>query len=50
VAVVTLSEVWGQLGFEHFRGGVHGLDLNLVTLDESLERLRKQVAITTGRR
>ncbi len=43
VAMATLSEVWGQLGFDHFRGGVHVLDLNLVTLDESLERLRKQV-------
>jgi hypothetical protein len=43
VAEATLSEVWAQLGFEHFRGGVHVLDLNLVTLDESLERVRKQV-------
>ncbi len=42
VAMATLSEVWGQLGFEHFRRGVHVLDLNRVTLDESLERLRKQ--------
>jgi hypothetical protein len=42
VATATLGEVWGQLGFDHFRDGVHVLDLNLVTLDESLERLRKQ--------
>lgn len=42
VAVAVLSEVWTQLGFEHFRDGVHVLDLNLVTLDERLEWLRKR--------
>jgi hypothetical protein len=41
VAIACLSEVWSQLGFEHFRDGVHVLDLNLVTLDERLEELRK---------
>jgi hypothetical protein len=39
--VATLSEVWERLGFEHFRDGVHVLDLNLVTLNESLQRLAK---------
>jgi hypothetical protein len=33
----TLSEVWGQLGFDDFRDGVHVLDLNLTTLDDCLE-------------
>ncbi len=42
VAIACLSEVWSQLGFEHFRDGVHVLDLNLVTLDERLEELRKR--------
>lgn len=41
-AITTLSRVWAQLGFEHFRHGVHVLDLSLVTLDEHLERLRKR--------
>jgi len=40
-AVATLSEVWSRLGFEHFRDGVHVLDLNLVTVSESLQRLAK---------
>jgi hypothetical protein len=30
-----LGKVWAQLGFEHFRDGVHVLDLNLVTLEEN---------------
>lgn len=39
----TLSEVWGQLGFEDFGGsGVHVLDLSLTTLDDCLEVLRKR--------
>jgi hypothetical protein len=38
----TLSEVWGQLGFEDFRDGVHVLDLNLTTLDDCLEALRRR--------
>jgi len=43
VAVATLSDVWSQLGFEHFRDGVHVLDLALVTLNEAIERLRERV-------
>jgi hypothetical protein len=42
VAIACLSKVWSQLGLEHFRDGVHILDLNLVTLDERLEELRKR--------
>ncbi len=42
MASACLSEVWSQLGFEHFRDGLHVLDLNLVTLDARLERLRKR--------
>lgn len=41
-AVTTLSSVWSQLGFEHFRNGVHVLDLALVTLDEAIDRLQRQ--------
>jgi hypothetical protein len=40
-AVEALGRVWAQLGFEHFRDGVHVLDLNLITFEESLDRLRK---------
>jgi len=40
-AVAVLQQVWARLGFEHFRDGVHVLDLNLVTLDEKLGQLRK---------
>lgn len=40
-AIEALSRAWAQLGFEHFRDGVHVLDLSLVTLDESLGRLHK---------
>ena len=40
-AVAALQQVWARLGFEHFRDGVHILDLSLVTLDEKLESLRK---------
>jgi hypothetical protein len=40
-AVATLSEVWGRLGFEHFRDGVYVLDLNLLTLNDGLHRLAK---------
>lgn len=42
MAVASLSEVWGQLGFEHFRAGVHVLDLALVTFDEHLAQLHKR--------
>lgn len=41
-AVESLSSVWSQLGFEHFRNGVHVLDLALVTLDEAIDRLQRQ--------
>ena len=40
-AVAALQQVWARLGFEHFRDGVHVLDLSLVTLDETLGQLRK---------
>jgi GNAT superfamily N-acetyltransferase len=40
-AVAALQQVWAGLGFEHFRDGVHVLDLSLVTLDEKLGQLRK---------
>ncbi len=40
-AITALGRVWAKLGFEHLRDGVHVLDLNLVTLDEHIERLRK---------
>lgn len=42
-AEATLSALWSQLGFEHFRNGVHVLDLALVTLDEAIERLRERI-------
>jgi hypothetical protein len=41
VAIACLSEVWSQLGFEHFREGVYVLDLDL-HLDESLEQLAQR--------
>ena len=41
-AIEALSRTWAQLGFEHFRDGVHVLDLSLVALDESLGRLHKR--------
>lgn len=41
-AIEALSRAWAQLGFEHFKDGVHVLDLSLVTLDESLGRLHKR--------
>ncbi|MDN3351335.1 hypothetical protein [Actinomadura sp. DC4] len=44
-AVNKLGKVWAQLGFEHFRDGVHVLDLNLATLEESLERLHEKAAL-----
>ena len=40
-AIRALDSVWAKLGFEHFRDGVHVLDLNLTSLDENLARLRK---------
>ena len=42
MAVAWLSEVWDQWGFEHFRAGVHVLDLALATFDEHLAQLRKR--------
>jgi hypothetical protein len=41
-AIAKLGKVWAQLGFEHFRDGVHVLDLNLVTLEERLEQLHEK--------
>jgi GNAT superfamily N-acetyltransferase len=40
-AIEALGRACAQLGFEHFKDGVHVLDLSLVTLDESLGRLHK---------
>jgi hypothetical protein len=40
-AVTALQQAWAKLGFEHFRDGVHVLDLSLITLDENLGQLRK---------
>ncbi len=40
-AVAALDRVWAKLGFEHFRNGIHVLDLNLTTLDENLAQPRK---------
>lgn len=40
-AVAALDRAWARLGFEHFRNGIHVLDLNLTTLDETLAQLRK---------
>jgi ssDNA-specific exonuclease RecJ len=37
-----LTRVWAQLGFKHYRDGVHILDLNLVTLNEGLIHSRHQ--------
>jgi hypothetical protein len=42
-AIKALSKVWAQLGFEHFRNGVHVLDLNLVTLNQAIRALRDQI-------
>ncbi len=41
-AIEALTRAWAQIGFDHFRDGVHVLDLSLVTLDESLGRLHKR--------
>jgi GNAT superfamily N-acetyltransferase len=49
-AVQALDRVWAQLGFEHFRDGIHVLDLNLATLDENLARLRKAAQRYQARR
>ena len=40
-AVTALGQVWAKLGFQHFRDGVHVLDLSLVTLDENLRQLTR---------
>jgi hypothetical protein len=40
-AVAALDRVWASLGFEHFRNGIHVLDLNLTALDGNLSQLRK---------
>jgi len=41
-AVASLERVWAGLGFVPFRNGIHVLDLGLVTLEESLAKLRAQ--------
>lgn len=43
-ARAKLSAVWSQRGFEHFRDGVHVLDLGMITLDEAVERLRERIS------
>jgi len=48
-AVAALERVWGGLGFEPFRNGVHVLDLGLVTLEESLAKLRAEAEEYRGR-
>jgi hypothetical protein len=35
--------VCAQLGFKHFRDGVHVLDLNLVTFDNALTELPDRI-------
>jgi hypothetical protein len=40
-AVAALDRAWARLGFEHFRSGIHVLDLNLTTLDGNLAQLSK---------
>jgi hypothetical protein len=40
-AIDALGRTWGKLGFEHFRDGVHVLDLGLVTFEENLRDLRE---------
>jgi hypothetical protein len=40
-AVAALGRTWGSLGFEHFRDGVHVLDLGLVTFEEKVRELHE---------
>ena len=40
-AITALGRTWARLGFEHFRDGVHVLDLGLVTFEEKLRGLHK---------
>jgi hypothetical protein len=40
-AIAALGRTWARLGFEHFRDGVHVLDLGLVTFEEKLRRLHQ---------
>lgn len=42
-AITALGRTWARLGFEHFRDGVHVLDLGLVTFEEKLCGLHKSV-------
>ena len=44
-AVASLERVWAGLGFVPFRNGIHVLDLGLVTLEESLAKLRAQAEV-----
>lgn len=39
-AVLKLAATWGQLGFEHFRGGVHVLNLATTALSERIAELQ----------
>jgi GNAT superfamily N-acetyltransferase len=43
-AADKLSTVWAQLGFEHFRDGVHVLDFAITTLDETIGKLHVRIA------
>jgi GNAT superfamily N-acetyltransferase len=40
-AIAALGRTWARLGFEHFRDGVHVLDLGLATFEEKLRGLHK---------
>lgn len=44
-AADKLSTVWAQLGFEHFRDGVHVLDFAITTLDDAIGKLRDRIAL-----
>lgn len=46
--VTALQQVWGRLGFEHFRDGIYVLDLNMVALDEKLGRLREKAELNSS--
>lgn len=37
-----LRDVWGDIGFQPFSGDVMIVDLNLLTLDRTLQRMRKK--------
>lgn len=48
-ATASLVATWSRLGFQHFRNGVHVLDLALVTLDDAIARLQHEVRHPDGR-